>query len=277
MKSATLVTTLTGLTTAMAVATPFVVFGFLHVLMVQPERTGARIARNELNRALSDLDRQRTSTRAPSDSVESAAVDEFAARAARVERPSALVDVLTDMLNGPAVGGVSNLLIETGADGSAGTPVTLTFDARFEQIVRFFRSLRALPASIDLPTAEIGAASSQTGLARANVSLLVSPAPGQLVAAPAPMAAVAVPERAREESRSPPPVAAPTPAPVVSSILISDGRRLAWVDGQIVGPGDRLPAGTVQSIEPDAVVFAGPDGRSRRVEILRPGVGVRTP
>lgn len=270
MRSATLITTLTSLTTAMAVAAPFVVFGFLYVLLVQPERARAAIGRIELDRAFADLDRQRSSTSAPSGSVEAAVVDEFAARAARVERPSDLVDVLTDVLNGPAVGGVSNLLIETGA---AGTPVTLTFDARFEQIVRFIRSLRALPANIDLPTVEIGAVSSRTGLARANVTLLVSAETGQVVAAPMSPAAVAVPERARDEVRTRRPAATPPPSPVVSSILISDGRRLATVDGQIVRPGDRLPAGTVQSIEPDAVVFAGPDGRSRRIEIARPGVG----
>ena len=264
MRSATLVTTLTSLTTAMAVAAPIVVFGFLYVLLVQPERTRAAIGRIELDRTLADLDRQRSSTSAPSGGVEASAVDEFAARAARVERPGDLVDVLTDVLNGPAVGGVSNLLIERGADGAAGTPVTLTFDARFEQIVRFVRSLRALPANIDLPTVEIGAVSSRTGLTRANVSLLVS-------------AAVAVPQPASEKVRIRRPAAAPPPAPVVSSILISDGRRLARVDGHIVGPGDRLPAGTVQSIEPDAVIFAGPDGQSRRVEIARPGVGARTP
>jgi hypothetical protein len=247
------------------------------VLLIQPERAGAAIARNELDLALADLDRQRSSTSTPAGSIEAAAVDEFAARAARAERPGDLAEVLTDMLNGPAAGGVSNLHIATGAEGSAGSPVTVMFDARLEQIVRFLRSLRALPARIDLPNVEIGAVSPRTGLARANVSLLVSAAPGQPVATPAPMAAVAAPERAREKRRTPPPAAAPAPAPVVSSILISDGRRLARVDGRIVGPGDRVPAGTVQSIEPDAVVFAGPDGRLRRVEIVRPGVGARTP
>ena len=277
MRSATLVTTLTSLTTAMAVAAPLVVFGFLYVLLVQPERARAAIGRAELDRALADLDHQRASTRAPSSIVESAAVDGFAARAARVERPGDLVDVLTDMLNGPAVGGVSNLLIERGTDGAAGTPVTLTFDARFEQIVRFVRTLRALPANIDLPTVEVGAVSSRTGLARANVSLLVSAAPGQVVAAPVSPAIVAVPEPAREGVRIRRSATASPPAPVVSSILISDGRRLARVDGRIVGPGDRLRAGVVQSIEPDAVVIAGPDGRSRRVEIARPGVGARNP
>jgi hypothetical protein len=276
MRSATLVTTLTSLTTAMAVAAPIVVFGFLYVLLVQPERARAAIDRIELDRTLADLDRQRSSARAPSGGAESV-VDEFAASAARVERPGDLVDVLTKVLNGPAVGGVSNLLIETGADGAGGTPVTLTFDARFEQVVRFVRSLRALPENIDLRTVEIGAASSRTGLARANASLLVSASPGQVVAAPVPPAAVAVSKPAREEVRIRRPAPAPPPAPVVSSILIADGRRLARVDGRIVGPGDRLPAGTVQSIEPDAVILAGPDGRLRRVEIVRPGIGARTP
>lgn len=277
MRSATLVTTLTSLTTAMAVAAPIVVFGFLYVLLVQPERAKAAIDRIELDRTLADLDRQRSSTKAPSGSIEPAADDEFAARAARVERPGDLVGVLTDVLNGPAVGGVSNLLVETGVVGAGGTPVTLTFDARFEQIVRFVRALRALPANIDLQTVEIGAVSLRTGLARANASLLVASAPGPVVAAPASPATLAVPKPAREEVRIRRPAAAPPPAPVVSSILIADGRRLARVDGRIVGPGDRLPAGTVQSIEPDAVIFAGPDGLTRRVEIVRPGVGARTP
>jgi hypothetical protein len=276
MRSATLVTTLTSLTTAMAVAAPIVVFGFLYVLLVQPERARAAIDRIELDRTLADLDRRR-SAKAPSGSVEPAADDEFAARAARVERPSDLVGVLTDVLNGPAVGRVSNLLVETGVEGASGTPVTLTFDARFEQIVGFVRTLRALPANIDLQTVEIGAVSSRTGLARANASLLVSAAPGQVVAAPASPATIAVPKPAREEVRIRRPAAPPPPAPVVSSILIADGRRLARVDGRIVVPGDRLPAGTVQSIEPDAVIFAGPDGRTRRVEIVRPGVEARTP
>ena len=264
----------TGLTTAMAVAAPFVVFGFLYVLLVQPERARAEIARNELDVALAQLDRQRSSTSAPPGSVESAAVDEFGARAARVERPSDLVDVITDVLNGPAVGGVSNLFIDAGEDGAPRTPVTLRFDARFEQIAGFLRVLRALPANVDLPAVEIGAVSLRTGLARANVSLLVIAATGQPVPAPASAAVVAAPGRIRHEDG---PAADSTPAPVVSSILISDGRRLARVDGQIVGPGDSLPVGTVQSIEPDAVVFEGADGRPRRVQIVRPGAGARTP
>lgn len=277
MRSATPVTMLMSLTTAMAVAAPFVVFGFLYVLLVQPERAGAGIARNELDLALAHMDRQRSSMRAPSAGIEGVAAGEFVLHAARVERPSDLVDALTDLLNGPAVGGVSNLLVGTGVSASGRTPVTVAFDARLEQIVRFFRTLRALPSHVDLQTVEIEAVSPWTGLARANVSLLVSAAPGQPVAAAVSTGAVAAPERAREVLRIPPPAAAPLPAPVVSSILISDGRRFARVDGRIVGPGDRLPAGLVQSIESDAVVLAGPDGRSRRVEIVRPEIGARTP
>jgi hypothetical protein len=201
MRSATLVTTLTSLTTAMAVAAPLVVFGFLYVLLVQPERARAAIGRVALDRALADLDHQRASTRAPSGIVESPAVDEFAARAARVQRPGDLVAVLTDMLNGPAVGGVSNLLIESGTDGAAGTPVTLTFDARFEQIVRFVRTLRALPANIDLRRWRLEPCRHAQDWRARTYRLLVSAAPGQVVAAPVSPAAVAVPEPAREEVR----------------------------------------------------------------------------
>ena len=63
------------------------------------------------------------------------------------------------------------------------------------------------------------------------------------------------------------------PDPVVTSILFSEGRRIARADGRIVGPGDRLGTGVVQSIEPGAVVIVEPDGRTRRFEIVRPVVG----
>src|SRR5436190_69818 len=104
-------------------------------------------------------------------------------------------------------------------------------------------------------------------LARASVSLLVS-APGQLVTVRPLTPAVAVSERAPKKVRALQTAAASMAAPVVSSILISDDRRLARVDGHIVERGDRLPAGTVQSIESDAVVFAGPDGRSERGALM---------
>jgi Tfp pilus assembly PilM family ATPase len=64
-------------------------------------------------------------------------------------------------------------------------------------------------------------------------------------------------------------VSAPRPDPVVTGILVSDGRRVALVDGRIVQAGDRLQAGVVQSIELDAVVISGPDGQTRRLRLER--------
>lgn len=59
-------------------------------------------------------------------------------------------------------------------------------------------------------------------------------------------------------------------APVVRSILYSADRRLAIVDGRIVGVGD--PAGTyrVSAIEQDAVVFTTPSGERLRVSVHAP-------
>lgn len=275
MRTATLVTTLTSLTTAMAVAAPLVVFGFLYVLQVQPERTREMEAQNELQAALADLERRRTAVEAPSVTAEAAAVDEFVARAARREGADDLAGALTALLNSPAVGGVSNLVVEADSAGGVGTRITLTFGARYDQIVRFFRSLRGLPGSVDLQGVEIGSdASSRT---RAKVSLVVAQAQDapQATSGPAPAShpTVAKPSEKRELGRGQRPT---VPDPVVSGILISDGRCVALVDGRIVGPGDRLAAGVVQSIEPDAVVLAGPDGRSRRVEIVRPAIELRT-
>ena len=277
MKSATLVTTLTSLTTVMAVAAPLIVFGFLYVLQVQPERAREMKAQNELQGALADLERRRAVVDAPSVSVDAAAVDEFVARATRADRADDLAGALTTLLNGPAVGGVSNLIVETDAAGPDRARMTLTFDARYERIVRFVRTLRALPAAVELQALEVASdASSGTTPTHAKVSLLVAqaqdvpqPASGRAAASPS---TVGNGGQTRDLRRGQRPAVAALPDPVVSSILISDGRRVARVDGRIVGPGDRLAAGVVQSIEPDAVVIAGQDGRFRRVEIVRPPV-----
>jgi hypothetical protein len=281
VKSATLVTTLTSLTTAMAVAAPLVVFGFLYVLQVQPERAREAAARNELHAALADLERRRAPAEARRDIAEAAAVDIFVARAARAGRADDLAGAFTALLNGPAVGGVSNLMVETDWTGGDRARMTLDFDARYEQIVRFFRSLRALPPTVTLQAVELGSdALARTGSSHAKVSLLVggeaqdTPQP----ASPRTPVAHTLPANTQQTpdlTNGRRPAVAPQPDPVVSSILISDGRRLARVDGRIVGPGDRLAAGVVQAIEPDAIVVAGPDGRSRRVEILRPDIELR--
>jgi hypothetical protein len=55
--------------------------------------------------------------------------------------------------------------------------------------------------------------------------------------------------------------------PAVRTILFSASRRLAIVNGRIVGVGDAVGAYTVADIEKDAVVFAAPSGGRLRVPV----------
>jgi hypothetical protein len=57
------------------------------------------------------------------------------------------------------------------------------------------------------------------------------------------------------------------PLPVVSSILVSQQRRLAVVDGVIAREGDVLGRRVLVTIDSDAVVFREPSGRRVRVPI----------
>ena len=59
---------------------------------------------------------------------------------------------------------------------------------------------------------------------------------------------------------------APEP-PSVRSILYSASRRLAIVNGRIVGIGDSVGDFTVEGIERDAVVFLAPSGGRLRVSV----------
>ena len=159
MKSETLVTTLTSLTTGMALAAPVVVFGFLYVLQVQPQRAAALEARDQLVVARGELNRRRLSSRP---------------RVANADRVREITDALAAALKSPPVGAVSNLSIAIGAPADAHTPVTVTFDARYEQIGGFFWNLRGLPATFDLQSVDLSpVAAAPAGLTRATVSLLV--------------------------------------------------------------------------------------------------------
>jgi hypothetical protein len=80
--------------------------------------------------------------------------------------------------------------------------------------------------------------------------------------APSPTTGQVTPERAT--SGAP---AAETPPPNVSGILVSSDRRLAVVDGAVVGPGDRVGSRVVIRIETDAVVFREASGRLLRIPV----------
>jgi hypothetical protein len=289
VKSATLVSTLAGLTTGMAIAAPAVIFGFLYVLQVHPERTAATEARNQLADARSELDRQRGSVRPQEVATEVAAFDEFDARTVDGDGVGEVADALTAVLDSPVVGGGSNVRIQTGTseDVPVGararlfdlaieqTPVTLTFDARFEQIGRFFWNLRVMPTTFDLESIHIAPAS-RGALMRATVSLLVfhrtDVSPRELPATRA-IDVTTSPRWTRDPFAHAAPAsrsAAPTePDPVVTSILFSPGRRVAIVDGRIVRAGDRVRTGIVREIRADAVVIAAAGGQERRLAIAR--------
>jgi len=77
-----------------------------------------------------------------------------------------------------------------------------------------------------------------------------------------------------DESRAPARASAPAPAPAipaVRTILYSAGRRLAVVDGRIVGVGDTVGGFTIAGIERDAVVFTAPSGERVRVSLHATG------
>jgi hypothetical protein len=62
-------------------------------------------------------------------------------------------------------------------------------------------------------------------------------------------------------------VAAVAPDPIVRSILFSSNRRLAVVDGKILGIGDALGTSRVVDITRDAVVFRTASGEQLRVAL----------
>jgi hypothetical protein len=76
-------------------------------------------------------------------------------------------------------------------------------------------------------------------------------------------------DETRFTARAAAPAAAPA-LPVVRTILFSDRRRLAIVDGRIVGVGETVGAYTVVDIEKGAVVLAAPSGERLRVLLHGP-------
>lgn len=302
MKSATLVTTLTTLTTGMAVAAPLVLFGFLYVLHVRPARAAALEARSRLGIAREELNRQALLVSRPAVVTQGTALDEFTARTGDADGVEKAVDALSAVLDNLVRGGVSNVSIKTGAPEDVPaqaavrvfsqtmkqTPVTLTFDAQFEQIGRFFGNLRALPIAFNLRSVELTPrGGSGGGLMRAKVSLHVFheievPTPRRDSAAQ-PVDVMTSPQSTRGALANARPDGGPgtrptlEPDPIVTSILFSSGRRVAIVDGRIVSAGDRVRTGTVRAIEPAAVVIVDTAGRERRVMIARPATRTGQP
>ena len=229
-------------TPLLALAVPFVIFGFLQVLVVQPERGAARAARGE---------------------------------AANVVGSAGAADTIRTLANSPEVGGVKNLSVVQGAADDSGAQMAVAFDAEYAQVGRFFSNLRSLPAAFDVRSFELEPAKSATpGFVSARIVLFMfkpGVAPPPAPAAGPVMQRVAIPQRQRRANViMPEPI---VPDPVVNGILFSASRQVAVVNGRVVKPGDRVGPLVVRAIERDGVILTTASGLRRRVALDRPANG----
>lgn len=87
-----------------------------------------------------------------------------------------------------------------------------------------------------------------------------------------PAAAQALPDPTRPAAGEHVAAGAPAArASVLQSVLVSEGRRVAVIDGQLVPIGGRVGAYRLVSVEPTSVVLQGPGG-SRTLRLLD-GIG----
>ncbi len=141
---------------------------------------------------------------------------------------------------------------------------------------RAIRSAAADPASLEsqIAQATLGATTNRREAGPSGGAgpwqLAIDPAS---IPAPPPVDTTSAPSWVRDpflfgnETRSEPRVADTAPAPVVRSILFSATRRVADVDGRIVGIGDSIGSGRVVDITRDAVVIRTASGEQRRVAL----------
>ena len=100
-----------------------------------------------------------------------------------------------------------------------------------------------------------------------------TPSPGPVIAEPSPALPIAAEELqnavARPARPARPPVPLKHPVPVVESILISHNRRVAVIDGAIVGIGGSVGPRVVIRIERNGVVLREPSGYELHVPLRR--------
>jgi hypothetical protein len=233
----------------LAFAAPVAIFGLLHTLLVQPQRMAADAARMRVPFA--------EATPGPPLTLPSTH-EAFDGR---------LADLVASLASSPAVGGVTNLSIETAAPGA---PVTVTFEAQYAQIGRFFWNLPTLPARVAVQSVELTPAVAPKVRAKIVLSVLgrrtTTPGSSTMLAPEWPRDPFAAPASPVRVVHSTPVL---PPAPVVKSILFSASRRVALVDGRIVGVGDRVGTFLVEEIEPDSVLLVTPQGVRTRIELQR--------
>lgn len=302
---------LSALTFVVPVALLFSVYTFAAL----PRLSAARAARAEADaiRGQRTAAEEAVQTRSGASSGESAA-REFEIRIPDENRVLDVLRTLTQLASSPSVGKLEALVIEAGSPGVdaapdprltlfgspvSGTPVTMSFEASYEQLGRFFWHLRALPTTVDVRSIDVSPAP-QSSLLRVEMVLLAFHRAGlptrlplseprsnggqsrrpaltsdlaQLATAPPAVDVTNAPSWPRDlfrPSAPPPAVAEVTPDPVVQTILYSPQRSVALVDGKIVKVGDRLGTGSVIAIERDAVVIETPSGSRKRLALRSP-------
>ena len=131
--------------------------------------------------------------------------------------------------------------------------------------------LRPAAPAVSRPAAEqpliVAAGQAQAGMAARDPLTIPAPPPVDLTSAPSwRRDPFLFGDESRTVARPVVPVAEPA-RPLVRTILFSANRRLAIVDGRIVGVGDAVGAYTVADIEKGAVVFLAPSGERVRVPV----------
>jgi hypothetical protein len=258
---------------ALSVVAPLVIFGFIYVLAISPARQAAAAARVEAEAARAALARTRAELRnAPSRKGPLPTPHTFEVRTA-----SELADAVKAIAGSQSAGGVEQLSVQMN-----GALVVASFDARYSQLDEFFSSLDAIGGAYDVRSVDIVQNRDKPSV-RATVLLQVRGEPAvdvPLVAdasaafSPVPAEKASAPPFRPGRKRTPVPVSvAPLrsvpegPDPIVRTILFSSQQKSALVDGRIVRPGDRVGAGTVQSIEADAVVLVSDGGHVKRLAL----------
>jgi hypothetical protein len=303
MRTSTLVAVVARVPAALGLVAPLVLFGVLYVTAVQPRQAAARDAQVQLETLREQLARASGIVRSAPGVIQSSSKQEFEIRTPDEDRSAEVTEAITSLAGGPYVGGVANLAIETApaADGPVDqridlfgqpvvhAPVTVTFDARFEQIGRFLWNLRSLPSTFELRSLELAPLAAGAPVMRAKVVLFmfqrITPAdvrPGTIDVADPQMVDVTTPPDWRRDPFNVAPAVLkvavvsppPPPDPVVQSILFSGSRRVALIDGRIVREGDRLGTAVVRAVEVDTVVILVPDGTEHRLRLGRPEIGL---
>jgi hypothetical protein len=245
------------------------VFATFYMVAVQPQRETAREKQQQLEQLTADLDRQRSS-RQVAFVNDASSTDRSNVRPANDDSGSGAVESIAALLTSPPVDAATNFSIQVGfvREGApeTRTPVSVTFDARYEQIARF---LRGLPQQFELDSLEVIPQRSP----QVHASLVLFTVQRKAKPKPAPTVRPAQPRPTTQRRRDA--VAVPQPIPVVNGILFSNNRRVARIDGRVVAPGDHVGSAIVRSIEADAVIIVTPSGEIRRLNLSRPGIGDR--